>query len=394
MLLVTIKILFWFSIIALLHTYILYPFIVNIFAKNKELNKNTYSFSDKLPSVSVIMAVRNSDLVIEKKIKSIFHNDYPNHNIEFLIGSDASDDNTSKIITSCMNQFPNIKFTEYNNRVGKVHIINELSLKAKNDILIFTDAHAIPKENTIFQLVKHFKDSSIAVVCSNLLNSEVINQGVSVQEDIYLKSEIKLKYNEGILWEKLIGAYGAFFAVRNSEFEKVPDNFLVDDFFISFNVLVNGKKSILEPKAIVHEKISGNVNDEFKRKIRISTGNFQNLKKFAHILLSKDIVLSFSFFSHKVLRWFGPVFILLIIISSILLQNQSLFYQFFAVLLFFSLITPIIDYLLRKYGIHIILLRFISHYYYMNLGLFIGLLKYIKGVKTNVWEPTKRESKP
>jgi len=334
MLLLLIKIVFWTSLFALLHSYVIYPLIINILAKNKKLNQKIYNSDDDLPFISVIMAVRNAESVILEKIKSIYKNGYPINKIEFLIGSDASNDQTNEIISSC-----------------------------------------------------------IKVVCSNLQNRISENKGVFVQEDIYLKSEIKLKYNEGILWGNLMGAYGAFFAIRKNEFSLVPKNFLVDDFFISFNALRNGKKAILEPLAVVYEKISGSIQDEFKRKIRISSGNFQNLKEFAHILFSDNRSLAFCFFSHKVTRWFGPVFILLTIISASFLFKHGSFYQVFATLLFFSLITPIIDYFLRKFGIHIILLRFISHYYYMNLGLLIGLLKYIKGVKTNVWEPTKRESK-
>lgn len=394
MLLLTVKIVFWISLLALLYTYGIYPLIVNLLAKNKKLNQNIYHINDDLPFISFIMAVRNAEYVIHKKIQSIYINEYPIEKIEFLIGSDASDDKTNEIIFSCIKQFPKLRFTEYTERTGKVEIINDLSLKANGDILVFTDVNSIPEKNAIFHLTKHFKNQNIVVVCGNLRNRITRNKGISVQEDLYLKSEIKLKYNEGILWGNLMGAYGAFFAIRKKEFKPVPKNFLVDDFFISLNAILNGKKAILEPQAVIYEKISGKIQDEFKRKIRISTGNFQNLKLFSPILYSKNQLLAFSFFSHKVLRWFGPVFILLTIISTAYLFKYGIFYQFFAVLLFFSLIIPIIDYFLRKSGIHIILLRFISHYYYMNLGLFIGLLKYIKGVKTNVWEPTNRESKP
>jgi len=393
MLLLLIKIVFWTSLFALLHSYVIYPLIINILAKNKKLNQKIYNSDDDLPFISVIMAVRNAESVILEKIKSIYKNGYPINKIEFLIGSDASNDQTNEIISSCIKQSPKLNFINFTERKGKVDIINELSLIANGEILIFTDVNAIPGKNTIFHLSKHFKNQEIAVVCSNLQNRISENKGVFVQEDIYLKSEIKLKYNEGILWGNLMGAYGAFFAIRKNEFSLVPKNFLVDDFFISFNALRNGKKAILEPLAVVYEKISGSIQDEFKRKIRISSGNFQNLKEFAHILFSDNRSLAFCFFSHKVTRWFGPVFILLTIISASFLFKHGSFYQVFATLLFFSLITPIIDYFLRKFGIHIILLRFISHYYYMNLGLLIGLLKYIKGVKTNVWEPTKRESK-
>ena len=55
----------------------------------------------------------------------------------------------------------------------------------------------------------------------------------------------------------------------------------------------------------------------------------------------------------------GTRTIFLMVISSAFLFHDGVFYKFVATLLFFSLISPIIDYLLRKCGIHIILLRFI-----------------------------------
>jgi len=46
--------------------------------------------------------------------------------------------------------------------------------------------------------------------------------------------------------------------------------------------------------------------------------------------------------------------------------------------------------LLKKIRIHNIILRFITHFYTMNLALLIGMFKAIKGVKSNVWKPTQR----
>jgi hypothetical protein len=57
------------------------------------------------------------------------------------------------------------------------------------------------------------------------------------------------------------------------------------------------------------------------------------------------------------------------------------------------MIIPLIDYLLRKLNIHIVFLRFITHFYSMNLALLAGFFKFIKGSETNVWQPTQRKEK-
>ncbi len=394
MLQLILEIIFWLSIIAIIHPYSSYPIFLHLKTKNKNKSFSFYTREDNLPFVSIIMAVHNEEQILEKKIKSILKNDYPRNLYEIIVGSDASTDKTNNILENFCSEENHFFLEKFTQRTGKINIINKLIHKAQGEIILLSDADIIFTTNTIFELIKNFKEKKIGLVDSNLQKKNPQKTGISIQEKFYFNYEITIKNMEGIMAGVMMGPFGGAYALRNKLFSEVPKNFLVDDFYINMKVIEKDMWCINNLNAIVFDSTSDKIQDEFKRKIRISTGNFQNLKEFTHILFSKKILLAFSFFSHKVLRWFGPIFILLSIISVAILFNSGLFYQVFATLLFFSLIIPIIDYFLRKYGIHIILLRFISHYYYMNLGLFIGLLKYIKGVKTNVWEPTKRESNP
>jgi cellulose synthase/poly-beta-1,6-N-acetylglucosamine synthase-like glycosyltransferase len=155
-------------------------------------------------------------------------------------------------------------------------------------------------------------------------------------------------------------------------------------------VLEKNKKCILEMKAIGRENVPNRLSEEFRRKIRISAGNFQNLMTFFKLVWPPFTGLSFSFFSHKVLRWFGPFFLMLVIATNIILGLEDPFYRMILYIQAIIMLSPIIDYLLRKIGLHIVLLRFITHFYSMNLALLAGFLKFVKGTETNVWQPTKR----
>jgi cellulose synthase/poly-beta-1,6-N-acetylglucosamine synthase-like glycosyltransferase len=150
-----------------------------------------------------------------------------------------------------------------------------------------------------------------------------------------------------------------------------------------------GMKCITQSEAIVLEDVSNDLLIEFKRKIRISSGNFQNLKRFWALLFKFNAV-SFTFFSHKVLRWILPVFLIGMVFHIINHQDQSLFYQ---ILYFGLLLIPIsfiVDFIARKRGVHLVWLRFIIHFVSMNLALFIGLIRFFGGIRSSVWQPTKR----
>jgi cellulose synthase/poly-beta-1,6-N-acetylglucosamine synthase-like glycosyltransferase len=383
-------VIFWVSVVAILHSYLFYPMIISLLARNKKDNDDVFESSDTLPFVSIILAVYNEEAVISEKIRSIFHTRYPEDRFELLVGSDASTDKTNEKLHVYSNEHEALRFFPFPERQGKPPVINRLREEAMGEILIFTDAKVMFTPDTIFELVKHFRNREIGLVGANIQNARTDPSGISVQEWSFMSREIKLKYFEGKIWGTMIGAYGACYAIRNEYYSPVPAGYCVDDFYVTMKVLEKKKRCILEMRAVGTENVPNRLSEEFRRKIRISAGNFQNLRTFFKLIWPPFTGLSFSFFSHKILRWFGPFLLILVIVSNILLATTSQFYLYLLVIQAVILSFPIMDYLLRKIGIHIVFLRFITHFYSMNLALLAGFLKFIKGTETNVWHPTKR----
>ncbi|MCX6350763.1 MAG: glycosyltransferase [Bacteroidetes bacterium] len=382
---------FWSSVLLMFHSYLLFPWLLQVMAKGKKQNQHIYnSIDDDLPFVSILLAAYNEDKVIGQKITSTFNTNYPKEKIEFLIGSDASTDATNIIVEKLAAEFPQIKLVHFQGRTGKAGIINQLSRMATHPVFILTDANVFFHQDTIYNLVKHYKNPEIALVGGNIINTDIKHDGISHQEKTYLSRENKLKYQEGVLWGCMIGAFGGCYSVRATHYAEVPPRFFMDDFYITMHCLRKGGKAINELDATCSEDVSNKITEEFRRKIRISIGNFQNLSRFYGLLSNVFSGLAFCFFSHKVIRWFGPLLIASTLISSYKLSYSGEFYKlcFWGQLIL--LLLPVLDELLKKINIHNSLLRFVSHFYLMNLALLVGLFKFLKGVKTNVWKPTER----
>ena len=384
-------ILFWLAIVLLLHSYLFFPVLVNLMARKKEMNTQVYeTHSVLLPFVSVIIAAYNEEKVIEQRIHDVMLSDYPHEKFEVIVGSDASTDRTNDILQELKLQYPQLRILLFEKRTGKGNILNRLVLESKGEICLFTDANITFIDNTIFQLVKHFKNTAVGLIGGNIRSSTLRNDGISIQENRFITQEMKIKHNEGKLWGAMIGAYGACYAIRKSLFEPLPGAFVMDDFYITMKVIEKGKQSILEMNAVCYEHITNLLEEEFRRKVRIATGNFQNMVIFLPMLFHFSGV-SFCFFSHKVIRWFGPFLLCMAFVTNLMLCRTTPIYTIAMVLQGILLLIPIIDFFLRKIHIHIIILRFITHFYSMNFALIVGFCKYLKGVKTNVWEPTTRE---
>lgn len=385
-----IEILFWICVAGILHTYVFFPFILFVLTKFKKPNSVTFSNIDEYPAVSIVIAAYNEESVIEQKINSLFTTSYPFEKFDVYIGSDNSSDATNYIIQKYCEKYPNLHLYAFTERQGKASIINKLTKEAKGEIIILTDANVFFEPNTIFELTKHYKNPQIALVGGLIVNTNVKNTGISYQEKTYLTFENLIKYREGILWGSMIGAFGGVYSIRKELYSPVPKNYLMDDFYITMHVLQCGKKAILEPHAICFEDISNIMYEEFRRKVRISIGNYQNLTTFYKLARNPFSGLGFSFISHKILRWITPFLIILCLLFSIILGFQSAFYLYVAVLQIILLLIPMVDYAAKSIQIHIKLFRFINHFYSMNLALLLGFFKFLKGINTNVWQPTKR----
>jgi cellulose synthase/poly-beta-1,6-N-acetylglucosamine synthase-like glycosyltransferase len=385
------QIIFIVSAYAMLHTYVVYPALIWFLNRNKK-NKNAiqYTAQDNLPTIAVICAAYNEEKVIEEKIISTFKTDYPKEKITFYIGTDNCSDKTVDIIKNLQASYPNLKLIEFTSRTGKIGIINKLCPAAEAEILVMTDANVFFKENSFFELAKHFKNAEVQMVCGNIQKRPLNKETVTVNELQYMNFENGVKYAESKQWSIVMGAEGGCYALRKDAYRKVPANFNVDDFFITCLVLRNKKQILFEPEALVYEDLASNTKDEFRRKARIATGNFQNLFYFKDLCFRFWTSTGFAYISHKVLRWLTPFLFLLNFVACVTLIKTCVLFEviFFGQL--FLLLIPFLNWLLVKMKIHIGLFVSLSHFTVMNAALFVGFVRYNKGVGSSVWEPVDR----
>jgi len=352
--------------------------------------KNDYSAVTDWPAITVVFSVFNEEKVIREKIESILNSDYPKDKLQILIGSDNSTDETHQIIEEFLVQNPNITFVKKETRHGKLKIINELVDLTNTEHLIMTDANVFFEPITIKALVYNLIVKDAKMVCGNILKFSPKNQGISDQEIRYMNLENQLKYNESLRYGFCVGVEGGCYAIFKSSFVKVPDGFLMDDFFITLDVIEKKGKVLFEPEAICFEDVNDAPMIEFKRKIRISLGNFRNLKFYKHLLFPIHQGFGFAFFSHKVLRWFTPF---ALVLSFLLSYIVSFYFSFFILVSFgyaMLIILPALTIYLERINIKLPLINSLGHFILMNFALLIGYIKFISASNESAWEPPKR----
>lgn len=381
------ELIFILCLIPVLHTYAVYPMSMVFFFPKPRNNRRSFLREEDLPEVAVLIAAYNEEKVIREKVISVFSTGYPENKLKVYIGSDASADATDAIVEELQRTYPRLELVKFQGRTGKINIINHLQSLGDEDILIMTDANVIFGPDVIYELVKYFRDEEVGIVAANIMKQTSNNEGISYQEKVYLSLENRVKAAESNAFELVMGAEGGCYAIRNSLFSKVPSKFNVDDFYITFQVILKNKKVLFNPQAVCREDVPGAVEGEYRRKVRISSGNFQNLFFFRSLLVRFWTPLGYAFWSHKVLRWLTPFFLLLMFISSAILASGSFVFLILFLLQFAGFLLPAFD---KVVEFKSPTLKFICHFYFMNLALLAGFVRFTRGIQSSIWQPVNR----
>jgi cellulose synthase/poly-beta-1,6-N-acetylglucosamine synthase-like glycosyltransferase len=315
--------------------------------------------------------------------------DYPAELTEFLVGSDASDDGTDEIMKEFAVSENRIKYHRGPVRKGKAAMLNTLTSLVKGNILIITDANVIFSPGTIRLLASGFASHRTGLCDATVIPSISSGHGVIRQENIYTKFETSLRRAEGEAWGSMTGPYGGCYAVRSELFPEIPDNTLVDDLYVGLTVLRKGFDSFNVAEAAVTEDTQPDIASQFRRRVRIAAGSFQNLFRFGPFPSGK-FKTSFAFFSHKVLRWFTPLFLTLFFMTTVILSGRSVLYFCLAAVQLILILLPAADLMLEKSGRAIKPMRYVTQFLLMNAALAAGFVKAVRGIKNGIWEPTKR----
>jgi cellulose synthase/poly-beta-1,6-N-acetylglucosamine synthase-like glycosyltransferase len=267
----------------------------------------------------------------------------------------------------------------------------------KTPVVVFCDANTMLGKESIRRIVNLFSNPKVGCVSGEKrIFSKESDAAAGAGEGLYWKYESTLKKWDAELYS-VVGAAGELFAIRTELYQEVEKDTLLDDFIISLRVAQKGYTIQYDPDAYAIESASANVKEELKRKIRISAGGIQSVFRLASLLnIFRYGTLSFQYISHRVLRWtLAPLSLLLMIpFGMVLAFDAGIFeLQFYTILFWLQILfylAALLGWYLENRSIKIKAL-FVPYYFFiMNLSVFLGLKRYLKGSQSVNWERAKR----
>ncbi|PYX66848.1 MAG: glycosyltransferase family 2 protein, partial [Acidobacteria bacterium] len=344
--------------------------------------------ADYAPRVAVLMSVYNEEAVIRAKVKNLLETDYPSDRLEFLLGLDAPVDSTAELL----NQTPSrrLRVFSFETRRGKLAVLCDLAGRTSAEILVFTDANTMLEKNCVRNLVRHFADPRVGAVSGEEIR--VVTPGTDPgAESFYWRYESALKILESRL-NCSLGANGAVYAVRRRLFRPRKQS-IVEDFQIPLEIRFAGYRVVYDPEAVAIEEVTPTFSAQFARRVRIGAGNYQTLIGNIGCLNPMKGLVTFCFFSHRVLRWFAPILLSVAFFCSIPLATYREYAVLLAAQCIFYLMAGL-GYWLKRSGKPARLFSLPLYFCSMNFALLLGFFRYLNGRQTLTWKPTLRATRP
>lgn len=382
---------FWLSCGAVAYTYIVYPLLALALARlftrphtPLVATNADRSTAESLPRAALIIAAHNEADVIENRIRNALSMNYPSDRLQIVIASDGSDDDTCQIAHRFGERVTLLAFPH---RRGKACTLNDAIASVDADVLIFSDANTTMDPDAIRHLVRWFEDDRIGAVCGRL----VVERSSSTRnmDSSYWRRESRLKEAESRLGG-LLGANGAIYAMRKELYEPLAADIIVDDFVTPLSArLRSGCRIIFDPDAVAYESAAPSVGAEFRRRVRIGTGAWQSLRELWPLLSPAWGWTAVALWSHKVMRWACPLFLLASLLSSLMLMHRPFFAAAAAAQLTLAalcLVALALPTRIRLPGP----LRLGAMFAAMNAALLVGLVRYLSRPSTGMWKRTPR----
>lgn len=334
------------------------------------------------PSVSVIIAARNEEHVIGKRIQNLLDQDYPSELMEIIVVSDGSEDGTEEIVRRMAAQSSTVRLGISPRPQGKPHALNEGVILARGDLLVFADCRQTFKPDAVKNLAANFADSAVGCVSGELVFVETPGSSIQAEMGAYWKYEKLVRKCESRSGS-VVGATGAIYAIRKALYKPLPMETLLDDVLTPLNIAFQGQRVVFDSSAVAYDVVSKNGAQEWRRKVRTLAGNWQLINLCPGVLNPGHNPLWWRLVGHKFLRLLVPLALPALFLSSIMLGGAG--YLFASLQGLFYGLAGIGFWLepARKFR----LVNLSYFFLVLNGAALVGLIRWMTGRCAGSWQP-------
>jgi biofilm PGA synthesis N-glycosyltransferase PgaC len=324
---------FWVSVLLVGYVYVLYPILVWAVSALRPVRPPRRAESPSPTSFSVVLAVHDEAGRLTRRIDELVSLIAATGlTAEIIVVADGCTDQTALLARSHPSSL--VRVIELAENQGKALALSRGCAAAQGEILVLADARQRWAADALQRLLQNFTRPEVGAVSGELVIESA--PGVLAGVGLYWRYEKWLRRNEARV-HSTVGLTGSICAVRRELFRPIPRGVLLDDVYWPLRVAMQGWRVVYDEGAIAYDRLPERATDEFRRKVRTLSGNFQLAAVLPQALLPWRNPIWAQLISHKLLRLAVPWLLLVALVASGLLGGPLYRAAFVAQLLFYGL---------------------------------------------------------
>ena len=373
---------FWLAALLLFYVYAGYPLLLAVIGLFVRRPRAEAGYT---PRISVLIAAYNEEEAIERKIRQTLALEYPQERLEVLVLSDCSIDRTDEIV----NAFPDrrVRLVRMPERRGKTFAQNIGVKAASGEIIIFSDATAIYHPKALLYLACSYQDSSVGAVSGRYQYFDSGDQSPTGLGSVaFWNYENLIKKMQSRI-RTITGCCGCIYSVRKTAYTELPAD-IISDLVQPLQAIRKGYRVVFEDRALAYEETTQSTGEEFSMRVRVVTRAMRGLLSVSGLLKPwKFPWPAFQLWSHKIMRWMVPLFLIALLAANSLLLDSS-FYRFTLAVQMFFYAAALLNMLLplhRQWKPLGIPLFFCT----LNAAALVSMLEICRGRKYVTWQTVR-----
>ena len=340
-----------------------------------------------LPHVTVLVTVYNEAFQIRERILNILESDYPADRLEVMIASDGSSDETDHIVRGMRRRDSRIRLFRPKDCEGKTATQNQAVSLVNGEILVFTDADTRFEAMFLRNMIAPFSDPRVGGVDGHLLFGTKENSGVSKSQGLYWNYELRVREFESRLGILAV-ASGACLAIRRTLFRPLVDAY-GEDCVVPLDIVEQDYRMVHRVDAVAHDRMDTQAGGEFRARVRMTARNWSGTVSRSHLLNPfRHFRYAWALWSHKLLRWLSPVFLIVMVVSAFMLAPGSEFFAYVSVGLVGFVGAGLLAGIFEYFGWSIPVARTIFSLLLANVGFFVGGCRALCGHRITAYRRT------
>ncbi len=260
----------------------------------------------ELPRVTCVLATRDAPDVVRERVADFLAQDYPAGRLDVAVAVDAAA--ADALLPALRFDDPRVRVVAGDAPGGKCPALNAAVRAAAGDVLLFSDARQRFDPDVARKLAAALAADPRAGATSGRLVLPA--DEASGLFRLYSRFELNLRAAEARL-HSAVGVSGSVYAMRRSLWAPLPAGLILDDLYVPMRLALARHRVGFVPDAYARETRRVNAGQEFRRKVRTLTGNYQLCAWLPGVLVPGRNPIWLQFVCHKLLRLLLPVGVLL-----------------------------------------------------------------------------------